>query len=160
MPRNPHRGPHDGQNPKGRFTKNNKLGRGRPPGSRNRPFNVGPQVYFNGEIRTIEAGRFRSILSGIVSDLGGLPELSTGELQLARRCAQISVACEIMEQQAARGETFDVTSYGTLTGHLTTALKAIGLKRVPRDVTPTLRDYLTAVRQPDESDEEDGPNEP
>jgi hypothetical protein len=52
--------------------------------------------------------------------------MSTGEVQLARRCAQISVACEIMEQQAAKGETFDLTSYGTLTGHLVRALNVLG----------------------------------
>ena len=80
--------------------------------------------------------------------------MSTG-----RRCAQISVACEIMEQQAAKGETFDMMAYGTLTGHLTRALKAIGLKRLPRDVTPTLQGYLDAARQPgglflEETDEE------
>jgi hypothetical protein len=60
-----------------------------------------------------------------------------------------------MERQAAEGAPFDVTAYGTLTGHLTRALKAIGLKRVPRDVTPTLRSYLDAVRQPDASEDAD-----
>jgi hypothetical protein len=46
----------------------------------------------------------------------------------------------------------DVTAYGTLTGHLTRALKTLGLKREPRDVTPTLQNYLDARQQPEEED--------
>jgi hypothetical protein len=35
-----------------------------------------------------------------------------------------------------------------LTSHLTRTLSVLGLKRQPRDITPTLKDYLDAVRQP------------
>ena len=94
-------------------------------------------------------------MNGIVTDLGGQSELSTAELQLARRCAQISVACEQMDQKAAQGETYDLTCYGMLTGDLARALKAIGLKRVPRDATPTLWSYLEAAREL-EASQEDG----
>jgi hypothetical protein len=80
----------------------------------------------------------------MVSDLGGRDALSTGQIQLIRRCAEISLQCEIMERQAADGQLLDLTSYGMLTRHLTRALRALGLKREPRDVSPTLRDYLAA----------------
>jgi hypothetical protein len=143
-----------GQDRKGRFTKGNKLGPGRRLGSRNRPYDTGTKLLLEGKNQSAAARRFCSLLLGIVSDLGGQDALSTGELQLARRCAQISVQCEIMEQKAAEGETFDVTGYGILTGHLTRALRAIGLKRVPRDVTPTLQDYLDAAQPSDASDPE------
>jgi hypothetical protein len=88
-------------------------------------------------------------------DLGGAEVLSAGEQQLIRRCAMISVQCELMEQKAVAGETFDATTYGTLTGYLTRTLSALGLKRVPKDVTPTLRAYLDAARQPAETEQED-----
>jgi hypothetical protein len=65
----------------------------------------------------------------------------------------ISVQCEIMERQAVTGQTLDAIAYGTLTGHLTRALRVLGLKRVPHDVTPTLQNYLDAARQPDEDDD-------
>jgi hypothetical protein len=61
----------------------------------------------------------------------------------------ISVQCELMERKAVEGAAFDATVYGHLTGHLTRALRTIGLKRQPREVTPSLRDYLDAARQPD-----------
>jgi hypothetical protein len=54
-----------------------------------------------------------------------------------------------MEQRAAAGEPFDLTAYSTATGHLGRTLKLLGLKRQPRDETPSLRDYLDAARQPD-----------
>jgi hypothetical protein len=59
----------------------------------------------------------------------------------------ISVACEQMEQKATAGEPFDATAYGTLTGHLARTLSLLGLKRLPRETVPSLRDYLDAQRQ-------------
>jgi hypothetical protein len=49
-------------------------------------------------------------------------------------------------------ETFDVTAYVAMMGHLARALKVLGLKRLPRDVTPTLQSYLEAVRRTDTID--------
>jgi hypothetical protein len=62
-----------------------------------------------------------------------------------------------MEQAPAPSHA-DLALYGTLTAHLCKALKMIGLKRVPRDMTPTLSDYLEArVVEPDEKDEAEPP---
>jgi hypothetical protein len=94
------------------------------------------------------------LLVGIVSDLGGHEALSTAQLQLARRCSMIGTECERMEQKAVEGGAFDAVVYGTLTGHLTRALKALGLKRAPRDITPTLQSYLAAVRQPPDPEDD------
>jgi hypothetical protein len=98
--------------------------------------------------------RFYHLTVGIVNDLGGQEALSTGQLQLARRCAQISVECEAMERRAAEGLPLDVVGYVALVGCLTRALRTLGLKREPRDVTPTLRDYLAARQQQVEASEE------
>ena len=68
--------------------------------------------------------------------------LSEGQRQLARRCATISIECEKMEGEAAQGRDIDLFTYGTLTDRLGRALQRLGLKRVPRDVGPTLADYL------------------
>jgi hypothetical protein len=86
--------------------------------------------------------------------------MSTGEMQLARRCAWISVQCEIMEQEASPGAPLNLTVYGLLTGHLSRALKVLGLKRQPRDVTPTLADYLRAVSQRQSQPEPEPESEP
>jgi hypothetical protein len=128
----------DGQDQRGRFTRGHKFGKGRPRGSPNKP--IDPP-------HSLTLHRFRHLWLGIVNDLGGRDALSTGEIQLARRAAWIS--CEKMERKE-EPIMADLAIYGTLTSHLTTALRAIGLKRRPRDVTPTLRSYLEAAREPEE----------
>jgi hypothetical protein len=96
-------------------------------------------------------------MAGIIGDLGGYAQLSTGEKQLARRAAYISMHCELMEQHPAPS-TADLAVYGTLTSHLVKTLRTIGLKRLPKDVTPTLRDYLDARAQTVTNEPEDDPD--
>jgi hypothetical protein len=128
------------------FQPGNKLGKGRPRGSRNKPVrDLDP--------RSPKACRFRDLLNGIISDFGGESEMSTAQMQLARRCAWVSVQCEALESS----EPFDVTAYTTMMGHLSRTLKVLGLKRQPRDVTPTLPDYLAARAQQAETDGSDEP---
>ena len=131
--------------PKHKFPFGNKFG-GRTPGAKNKPV-VAP--WLDGDQRLAPAQRFRVLIARMATDLGGVENLSQGELQLIRRAAMISVQCEQMEQKAIAGVPFDATVFGHLTGHLTRALRTLGLKRLPREDTPSLRDYLDAARQPD-----------
>jgi hypothetical protein len=135
----------NGQDAKGRLTPGHKLAKGRPRGSRNK-LHLEEAVVLNPQ--TVGTSRFRALLAGIIADLGGLDMMSTGQMQLARRCAWLSLQCEVMERKAAPVEPFDVSAYVAMTGRLSQALKVLGLKRQPRDVTPTLRDYLEASREP------------
>jgi hypothetical protein len=80
--------------------------------------------------------RFRDVLAQIVSDLGGADLLSEGQRQLARRCATISIQCERMEGEAAKGNEIDLDTYGTLTDRLGRCFQRLGLKRTAHDVTP------------------------
>jgi hypothetical protein len=137
------------------FTPDHKFATGRPPGSPNKPYDAGRELFFERHIESAIADRFCSLVAGIVGDLGGQDNLSNGQLQLIRRSAMLSTHCELMEQGAAEGKSFDPIVYGQLTGHLTRALKALGLKRTPKDVTPTLADYLNAVRQPQPQPEDE-----
>jgi hypothetical protein len=136
-----------------RFTKDktqradSSIAKGRPWGARNKPFPAPPPQVIR---------RFHDIMAGIIGDLGGYAQLSTGEKQLARRGAYISMHCELMEQHPAPS-TADLAVYGTLTSHLVKTLRTIGLKRLPKDVTPTLRDYLDARAQTVTNELEDDP---
>ena len=119
----------------GYFSKGNKLGPGRPKGARNKP----PAYTFMDENDlSAPARRFRGLMLRMVNDLGGSETLSAGQQQLVKRCAMISVACELMEKEAISGQPLNAIAYGTLTGHLTRTLNALGLKREPIDVTPAL----------------------
>jgi hypothetical protein len=87
--------------------------------------------------RSMTARRFRDLVEFISSDLGGADRLSEGERQLIRRAAALSAECERQEALWARGEAaFDIAAYSTLTNALRRVLWTLGLKRVPRDVTP------------------------
>ena len=58
----------------------------------------------------------------------------------------ISVACELMEKEAISGQPLNAVAYGTLTGHLTRTLNALGLKREPIVLTPALHQYLDTLQ--------------
>ena len=90
------------------------------------------------------------MLAEIIGDLGGADLLSEGQRQLARRCATIAIACEKMEGEAAAGNEIDLDVYGQLTDRLGRVFHRLGLKRQPRDVTPSLAEYLAtaATRTP------------
>ena len=116
--------------------------------------------------RSMTARRFKDLVEDICGDLGGRDFLSEGERQLIRRAALLSAECERQEALAVRGERrpegdeiawkdearfkFDVDRYVVMTNALRRVLEAIGLKRVSRDVTPRLEDYLKAKMAPDE----------
>ena len=93
---------------------------------------------------TAWARRFRDLVAEIISDLGGADHLSEGQRQLARRAATISLECEKLEGRALSGEEIDLDGYGQLTDRLGRTFQRLGLRRVPRDVTPTLDAYLAA----------------
>jgi hypothetical protein len=99
--------------------------------------------------RTIAFRRLEDLVGEISSDLGGADRLSTGEKQLAQRAA---VLCALAEDQEARylaGKAIDPGQYTTLVNAQLRAFAAIGLKRVARDCTPSLEQYLREVNAKD-----------
>jgi hypothetical protein len=102
----------------------------------------GKQLFLDGEVRSKASRRFRDLFYAIASDLGGMEHLSTGQMQLARRAAMISVTCEEMEQSSVSGKEFDIEAFGRLTDRLGRCFERLGLRREMRDVTQTLDGYL------------------
>jgi hypothetical protein len=93
--------------------------------------------------RSATARRFKDLVFDIAADLGGVANLSTAEMQLIRRASMLSAECERQEALAVREDVeFDCDGYVVKTNALRRVLEAIGLKRAPRDVTPTLSSYL------------------
>jgi hypothetical protein len=127
----------------GYFSKGNKLGSGRPKGARNKPR---AYPFMDENDLSAPARRFRALLVRMADDLGGSDILTAGQQQLIKRCAMISVACELMEKEAMSGQPLNAIAYGTLTGHLMRTLNTLGLKREPIDVTPALHQYLDTLQ--------------
>jgi hypothetical protein len=87
--------------------------------------------------------RFKDLYLDVLGDLGGADVCSTGQQQIARRCATLSTFCEFMEAQAAAEDpAFDIEMYGMICDRLGRAFDRIGLQRVARPMNDG-SDYLT-----------------
>jgi hypothetical protein len=96
--------------------------------------------------RTTAARSTRELLDAIESDLGGPGELSAGERQIAQRAAVSGAILESMEAAWLAGGELDAATYVSLGNNQRRYFQALGLKRRPRDVTPTLSQYLEAKK--------------
>jgi hypothetical protein len=92
--------------------------------------------------RSLMARRYRDIMSAIASDQGGINRLSEARLQLIRRFAAAACLAEQLEAKLARGEQIDIQEYSLLVSTMVRMAQRIGLDRVPRDVAPSLVEYL------------------
>jgi hypothetical protein len=94
--------------------------------------------------RTLSAQRARAIVAGIEADVG--LDLSEAEKQLAQRAGVLGAIAEDREARWIAGEPFVATAYCTIINTQRRVLETLGIKRQPRDVTPTLGDLLRADR--------------
>jgi hypothetical protein len=95
--------------------------------------------------RTLWARRLRDLIEEHISDLGGDTNVSASERSLVRRASTLEVELERMEVAFARAgaalpDTLDL--YQRTVGNLRRVLESLGLQRRPRDVTPSVTDYL------------------
>jgi hypothetical protein len=89
--------------------------------------------------------RYRDLMAGHISDLGGQDQLSVAQLSLCRRAAALEVELERLEAKLANGEEVDLDRYGRAASHLRRLLEALGIRRLAKDVTaPSLRSLLAS----------------
>lgn len=91
--------------------------------------------------------RCKDIIASHLSDLGGADYCSAAERSIIRRASVMTVELERMETQfalagEASAEALDV--YARISSNLRRMLEAVGLKRVARNVTPSLDEYLAS----------------
>jgi hypothetical protein len=96
--------------------------------------------------------RAKDIISAHLSDLGGEDNTSAAERSIIRRAAVLTVELERLEAKfalagEASAEELDV--YSRIASNLRRLLEAIGLQRRPKNVTPSLGDYLASLKQVD-----------
>jgi hypothetical protein len=95
--------------------------------------------------RSLIARRYRDIMSAIASDQGGADRLSETRLQLIRRFAAAACLAEQLEARLARGEQIDIQEHSLIVSTMVRVAQRIGLDRVPRDIAPSLTEYLEQV---------------
>ena len=96
-----------------------------------------------GEIdqRSKPALAFRAANLDFCEDLGGADRLSRAQIEIIRRCAAMAViAARFDETLCNGGELSDeqVNSYIAISNAQSRSLCRLGLRRVSRDITPTL----------------------
>lgn len=89
--------------------------------------------------------RAKDVIAAHIADLGGVDNTSAAERSIIRRASTLTVELERMETAfATAGEAspLDLEVYQRCANSLRRLLEAVGLQRRPRDVTPSLDEYL------------------
>jgi hypothetical protein len=81
-------------------------------------------------------------IGAIEADLGGSDHLSYAERSLVQRCAILSAMLGDAEAAYLTGQAIDPANYCTLVNAFRRTLETVGLKRVARDVTPSVAEYV------------------
>jgi hypothetical protein len=92
------------------------------------------------DMRTHGGRRFKEIVADLVHHLNDEP--TPLQLALIRGAAALSVWCEAQEAAQATGGELDIAAYSSAANTLRRLLSGLGIERRPRDVTPSLSDYL------------------
>jgi hypothetical protein len=95
--------------------------------------------------RSIVARRYRDIMSAILVDQGGAGRCSESRIQLIRRFSASAVLAEMMEARLANGEAIDISEHALLCSSLVRLASKIGINHVPRDITPSVADYVASI---------------
>jgi hypothetical protein len=89
--------------------------------------------------------RVKDLIALHIGELNGAENVSVGQQSLIRRAAVISVELERMEAlwaNAGHATAAELDLYSRTAGNLRRLLETLGIKRVPKDITPSVTDYL------------------
>jgi hypothetical protein len=92
--------------------------------------------------------RCKDLIAEHLVDLGGEDNASAAERSIIRRASVLTVELEQLEAKfatAGQSSSEDLDLYQRTAGGLRRLLEAIGIQRRPRDVTPTLDQYLAST---------------
>src|SRR5438270_4618100 len=92
--------------------------------------------------RTRAAQVVGKTIAALVSDLGGVDHLSTGEHEIVKSAAMTGAMLENMAARWLTGEPIDPGQYATLSNAQRRLLETVGLRRRSRDVSPSLASYV------------------
>jgi hypothetical protein len=92
--------------------------------------------------RTRAYRRYEAIRGAVLSDMGGEENTSEIKRQLISKFATICLQLEVMEAAAIAGETIDADAFGRISGHARRIAETLGMSRRPREITPSVADYV------------------
>jgi hypothetical protein len=95
----------------------------------------GRRMFVRGDSSSAWSRRYRDIVAGHVSDLGGQAALSEAEISLIKRVSTLELECEQAEGRLSMGQEIDLDLFQRMTNSLRRVLETLGLERKARDVT-------------------------
>jgi hypothetical protein len=95
----------------------------------------GRRMFVQGDSSSAWSRRYRDIVVGHLSDLGGRSALSEAEISLVKRVSTLELECEQAEGRLSMGQEVDLDLYQRMTNSLRRTLETLGLERKSRDVT-------------------------
>jgi hypothetical protein len=108
----------------------------------------GRKLFVEGNPNSAWSRRYYDLCSHHISDISrglGRNVLSEAQLSLIRRAAAIECELERLDALLSLGEAVNLNEYGRATSHLRRLFEVLGVERKPRDVTPTLSEYLASL---------------
>jgi hypothetical protein len=107
----------------------------------------GRRLFVDGDGNSAWSRRYRDLIVGHISDMGGRDTLSEAQLSLIKRASTLELQLEQAEGRLSKGEQIDLDCYGRAASHLRRILESLGLERKPRTITPTLEEYARRVER-------------
>ena len=101
--------------------------------------------------RTTARKQFDAIVRDIVADLGGQEHLSTVQLHLVEAFAGSALTVQHMNARMLLGSSVDLLEHSSAISTLVRLAARIGVGRVPRDVTPSVADYVAHAADDEEA---------
>jgi hypothetical protein len=96
----------------------------------------GRRMFVHGDASSAWSRRYRDIVAGHVSDLGGRAMLSEAEISLVKRVSTLEIECEQSEGKLSMGQEIDLDLYQRMLNSLRRALETLGIERRAKAVTP------------------------
>jgi hypothetical protein len=107
----------------------------------------GKRLFTVGDGNSPWARRWRDLVAGHISDLGGPSQLSEAQISLVKRASAVECELEAMEGKLSLGEPINLDVFTRSASHLRRILESLGLKRQARDASLIEHDADAAFRQ-------------
>jgi hypothetical protein len=107
----------------------------------------GRRLFVDGDGNSAWSRRYRDLIVGHISDMGGRDMLSEAQLSLIKRASAIELELEQMEGRLSKGEQVDLDTFTRAVSHLRRLLETLGLRRQARDVTLSRADIMREDRE-------------
>jgi hypothetical protein len=102
--------------------------------------------------RTKACQRFDAVAHAIAEDLGGEDRLSAIQKHLVEAFAGVSIHLGDLHARLLLGEKIDIVEHATAVSTMVRIATRVDVRRVPRDVMPSVKEYVASLHDGDEAD--------